>query len=103
MHITCNKITQQVWDSFVEISGDASMSHLYGWKDVIEKSYGHRTFYLSAKEGEEVIGILPLVLIKSHIFGKQLVSMPFLDYGAFAQNIVVSGMVKLQMLSPMRF
>ena len=29
----------------------------------------------------EVVGVLPLVRIASRLFGRRLVSMPFLDYG----------------------
>jgi FemAB-related protein (PEP-CTERM system-associated) len=69
------------WDRFVTGAQDAMLSHLWGWKQVMEQAYGHRTSYLAAVEGDQVRGILPLVWVKSRTFGRHLVSMPFLDYG----------------------
>jgi len=48
---------------------------------VMERAYGHRTFYFQAHEDGETRGILPLILIRSALFGKSLVSLPFLDDG----------------------
>ena len=69
------------WDQFVLGSEMASVYHLTGWRDVIERSFGHRTHYLMAMEGDEILGILPLVFMKSILFGRSLVSLPFFNYG----------------------
>jgi FemAB-related protein (PEP-CTERM system-associated) len=42
---------------------------------------GHSCFYLTAREGDQLRGILPLVRVRSLIFGDYLISMPFLNYG----------------------
>lgn len=56
--------------------------HLFGWKEVIEKSFGHKTFYLASRNAEgKISGVLPLVHIKSLFFGSFLVSVPFFNYG----------------------
>ena len=52
-----------------------------GWKNVIEKTYKHKPHYLIAKEEGEIKGILPLFSMRSMIFGKKLVSVPFGPYG----------------------
>lgn len=70
-----------VWDAFVQRAPDATIMHLYGWKGVVERAYGHRTFYLAALEGDELRGVLPLTLVRSRLLGSSLVSMPFMDYG----------------------
>jgi serine/alanine adding enzyme len=67
------------WEQFVLIHPECSLYHNLGWKEIIEKSYGHKCFYLLAKEDEKLKGILPLVLVKSKLFGSSLTSLPFLD------------------------
>lgn len=71
----------RAWDEFVLQQSLATHCHLSGWKSVIERTYGHKGYYLMAREGADVVGVLPLVHMKSMIFGSQLVSMPFLSYG----------------------
>ena len=55
--------------------------HWHGWKTVIERVFGHECRYLGAYEGDTLTGVLPLVRVRSRIFGHYLVSMPFLNYG----------------------
>jgi serine/alanine adding enzyme len=71
------------WDEFVRNRQDASLYHLYEWRDVIEGAYGLSTHYLmlTARKSGEVLGVLPLVHLKHFAFGNQLVSMPFADGG----------------------
>ena len=76
-----NHSDKEAWDSFVMGHANATHCHLSGWKEVIESVYGHKTYYLIAEDKERVKGVFPLVHIKSLIFGNQLVSMPFLNYG----------------------
>lgn len=48
----------------------------------MERSLGHATFYWVARDGEgSIVGLLPLVRVKSRLFGDYLVSMPFLNDG----------------------
>ncbi len=72
------------WDAFVESSETATFFHFAGWKDVIETAFGHRCYYLLAKTGDEITGVLPLVHIKSRLFGNALISTPFCVYGGVA-------------------
>jgi len=85
---------KELWDAYVMRHPDSTHCHLSGWKEVIEKTYGHKACYLIAERScgtnnssnsinssNAVVGLLPLIHIKSLIFGNQLVSMPFLNYG----------------------
>ena len=73
---------KHLWDSYVLNHPESAFYHLIGWKDVIEHTFGHKTFYLIAQSDQRtVIGILPLVLMKSSIFGNFMVSLPFFNYG----------------------
>ena len=53
---------------------------------MVERSYGHRPFYLWASQDGKVKGILPLMLMRSVLFGKSLVSLPFLDDGGICAD-----------------
>lgn len=70
------------WNNFVRISENSTCYHQIGWKKVIEQSFGHKTFYLMAEDGSShVEGILPLVQLKSRLFGNFLLSLPYFNYG----------------------
>lgn len=50
--------------------------------DVIHDVHGHECIALAARaEGGALAGVLPLVRVKSALFGHFLVSMPFVNYG----------------------
>jgi FemAB-related protein (PEP-CTERM system-associated) len=69
------------WDRFVVAHSAASGYHMWGWRDVFHNAFGHESIYLSARDGGEIVGILPLVHIDSRLFGRSLTSLPFLNYG----------------------
>lgn len=69
------------WDTYVHNHPDATLYHQYAWKKVIEKTYGHSTFYLAAFCDHKIQGVLPLVHMKHFLFGNTLLSMPFFDMG----------------------
>jgi FemAB-related protein (PEP-CTERM system-associated) len=69
------------WDQFVANRADASGYHSWAWRDVFERSFGHRSIYLAARRDGHIEGVLPLVYINSFVFGRSLTSMPFLNYG----------------------
>lgn len=69
------------WDTFVDNAPDATFCHRVGWKRVIERAFGHRTWYLMAEDAGRVRGVLPLARVKSWLFGDALISLPFCVYG----------------------
>ena len=74
--------TSAEWDAFVRAQAGWTHFHQYGWRRVMENALGHETLYLSATdETGSLTGVLPLVRVKSRLFGHFLVSMPFLNYG----------------------
>ena len=71
-----------LWDRFVRSQAGWTHFHLYGWRRVIEHAFRHECIYLAARDDTRtVIGVLPLVRVKSLMFGHYLISMPFLNYG----------------------
>lgn len=70
------------WDQFVRGQRGWTPYHLYAWRDVIVDVHGHECVYLGASRVDgSLAGILPLVRVRSVLFGHFLVSMPFLNYG----------------------
>lgn len=69
------------WDAFVEREPAGTHFHRFGWRDVMRSTLGHETAYLGAWQGTRLTAVLPLVRVRSRLFGHFLVSMPFLNYG----------------------
>lgn len=82
MNVSRFEGTPADWDNFVRAQRGWSHFHLYGWRTVMERVFRHECIYLAARdESGRIAGVLPLVRIRSLIFGHFLVSMPFLNYG----------------------
>ena len=69
------------WDCYVKQHELGTFFHLFGWNRVIDKSFNHPCFYVLAMDEQQICGILPLVEVKSLLFGHALVSTPFCVYG----------------------
>jgi len=100
------KSEEKVWDAYVLKHPKSTLCHLAGWRRVIEYTYGHKPYYLMAENEEcnsemKIVGILPLIHIKSILFGNTLVSMPFLNYGGLladdthAEKLLIEEAAKL--------
>jgi FemAB-related protein (PEP-CTERM system-associated) len=77
----------QEWEIYVRQAPGASFFHLPGWRRAVENTFGHRSHYLAARRGEELVGVLPLFALKSLLFGRSLVSLPFaVGGGALADD-----------------
>lgn len=70
------------WDSFGRAQLGWTAFHRFAWREVITKVHGRDCPYLCARDSHGTLrGILPLVRLKSAVFGHYLVSMPYLNYG----------------------
>ena len=69
------------WDAFVAAHPDGTFFHRAAWRSVIEQAFGHRTHYLFTEREGAITGVLPLVQVKSLLFGNTLISVPFCVYG----------------------
>lgn len=69
----------QKWDDYVLNHSQSQQSHLYHWRQIIEKCFGHSTFYLIDETDGTIQGLCPLVLQKSSLFGTHLISLPYLN------------------------
>jgi FemAB-related protein (PEP-CTERM system-associated) len=70
------------WDEFVDATAGGSFYHRFDWKGLVEREFGHRTEYLIARrDGQAIAGVLPLVFVRSRLFGRILCSVPFMNFG----------------------
>ena len=69
------------WDAYVRAAPGATGCHLWAWGAVMREAFGHTWLPLAAVRGGVVCGVLPLVRMESRLFGRLLVSMPFLNGG----------------------
>lgn len=79
--VLCGPEREKMWNAYLESMPTATICHHFLWRSVISHTYKHDPLYLLACTGSQVRGILPLFAVRSHLFGKSLTSMPFLDYG----------------------
>lgn len=83
--ITISEIAGEVcadWDAYVDSHPQASPYHHYQWRNIIADSFGHESFYLVARGADRQIhGVLPLIRLRSFLFGDFAVSVPFFNYG----------------------
>lgn len=69
------------WDAFAAAQPGYTHFHRHNWRDVMHGVFGHECIYLAARRAGALEGVLPLVRVRSRLFGHYLVSMPFLNYG----------------------
>ena len=86
--IPCDEAMADKWDAYVAQCPESSIYHRWGFKCVVEQSFGHETYYFAAlNEHNDICGILPAVEMQSRLFGHFIVSLPFFTYGsALADN-----------------
>ncbi len=69
------------WDNYVLNHPSGTLFHLTAWKNVIEKTFHHKSIYLIAENRNKICGILPIFEIKSLLFGHFFISIPFAELG----------------------
>jgi FemAB-related protein (PEP-CTERM system-associated) len=79
--IRCDSSHDAEWNRFVHASPRASFYHRAEWRSVNERCFNHTTAYLAAVENSRFVGVLPLVRLKSRLFGNIACSMPFVNFG----------------------
>ena len=73
---------EAAWDGFLASRGEATLYHRARWRRLIQTLFGHEGWYFYATGASgEIVGILPLIRLRSRLFGDYLVSMPYVNYG----------------------
>ncbi len=79
------------WDAYVDRHPQSSLYHRSVWHGVIHEVFGHEVIRLAARDATGLAGVLPLVRLRSRLFGDYMVSMPFFNYGgALARSAVIA-------------
>lgn len=65
------------WRQFVDDQRGATLFHDWRWSGAIRRSFGHDTPFLIARRDHHVCGVLPLVHLRSPLFGTALISTAF--------------------------
>ena len=83
MEITeLHKGEEEAWDSYIYELDMSTSHHQIGWKNVVEKTYGHKPRYLVARADDgRLIGVLPMFMRGCRVFDRKLVLVPFAPYG----------------------
>ena len=72
----------ECWDDYVNTHPDGCVFQTYAWRRAVESTYGLRPYYLMAKRGEKVCGVLPLFLVGGRLFGRVLATCPYASSGS---------------------
>jgi FemAB-related protein (PEP-CTERM system-associated) len=68
------------------LAGDApaALSRHPGWLRVLQSAFGHEVYALEAQANGQTCGFLPLAYVSSFLFGRFLVSLPYLNSNGVA-------------------
>jgi len=69
------------WDRFVDEAAGGTFFHRAAWAEVFPRAFGHTCHYTFAERDGAITGVLPLVHVKTALFGNTLISTPFCVYG----------------------
>ncbi len=69
------------WEAYVLRTPGASGYHRLIWLRIIGEAFGHQAYPLAVYTQGRISGILPLVFVAGSLFGRFLVSVPFVNYG----------------------
>lgn len=78
------------WDAFVAATPGGTLYHQLAWRRIFTGEFGWESHYLEARRGEALEGVLPLVRLKSRLFGDFLVSLPYVNYGGVVARSAVA-------------
>jgi FemAB-related protein (PEP-CTERM system-associated) len=82
MHIRLLDVTcESQYADYVARHVDATFFHELGWKQAVERAFGHESWYLLAERDQQIVGVLPLFQVNSLLAGRLLVSVPYATYG----------------------
>ena len=75
-----------LWDAFVLACPQATFFHRAGWQRILREVFGHEPYFLLARTGDRITGVLPLAHVRSWLFGNSLTALPFAVYGGVAAD-----------------
>src|SRR4051794_14431361 len=74
------------WEQFVLRDREIPLSRHPGWLFVLRDGLQQVPYCLEAVANGQTVGLLPLAFVHSFLFGRFLVSMPYLNYGGVSAS-----------------
>ena len=74
----CSARDAEAWNGFV-VSASGTYCHLFGWKQIFERTYGLQTHYLVFHSADAWLGILPLAVMPRLLGGAGKVRLTIFD------------------------
>ena len=82
IRISTLKNEHEKWNNYVHSNPNTSIYYKHEWNNLIKNTFGHTGIYLYAEDkNNNIVGVLPLIHLKSRLFGSYLVSMPYFNHG----------------------
>jgi FemAB-related protein (PEP-CTERM system-associated) len=72
---------QSRFESYFHSRGQELLSRHPAWLRVVRDGFGHESYCVEAVADGETRGLLPLAYVRSRLFGRFLVSLPYVNYG----------------------
>lgn len=69
------------YDQFIQGIPTAKLCHLFAWAEMVQQRFGHKSYYLVARDNGAICGVLPLTQVRSKLFGNRMISQAFSNYG----------------------
>ena len=91
--ITASEGDQGRWNCYLASKGIFHHAYYWPWREIFNQTFGHEPVHLIAQHADpdssgvrKVIGVLPLFFMKSVLFGKSLISVPYLNAGGIVAD-----------------
>jgi Acetyltransferase (GNAT) domain len=98
-HEFINPLTEPEWNNRLGGYRAATVFHSAQWARVLAEAYGYRPHYALFREGEKVVGMLPIMEVRSVWTGRRGVCLPFSDECA---PLITDGFTLQSLLQPIR-
>ena len=98
-HEFVNPLTEPEWNKRLLEYRDATVFHSASWARVLAEAYGYHPQYALFRDGDKVIGMMPIMEVRSLWTGCRGVCLPFSDECA---PLVTDSVTVQALLEPMR-
>ncbi len=80
--VSAHDAPTSAWDAYVDSHPDATPYHAHRWLALTAAEFGHHQLNLLARSNAGALkGVLPLMRLRSSLFGNFWVSLPFVNFG----------------------
>ncbi len=84
--VALSEALRDAWEAYLLRCPQATVFHRLAWCDAAGEAYGHRPLHRLAMCDGEVVGVLPMMLVRSRIVGRVIVSVPYATYGGILSD-----------------